>query len=203
MKWIWCQLERVFPHHSSPHQRDHTSHTLDSTALRCEPTKCNFAQCVPKFSWEGGGPFFEGLWKINQAMKKIALGWWHCWWCWWSLNDVVTGVHSTWNWQRGRTLSIGFYHPLLLPPLLVLFPTKTKPVLERKGSLKQILGETLYDDDNNQDIDRVHTCQDCIITIVIIVSKITDILINFDMLVKNIDLVTLSDAVGRICEPRL
>ena len=40
------------------------------------------------------------------------------------------------------------------------------------------------------------------IIIIVVVIIIINIRINFDALVKNIDLVTLSDAVGRICEPR-
>ena len=40
------------------------------------------------------------------------------------------------------------------------------------------------------------------IIIIVVVIIIINIRINFDVLVKNIDLVTLSDAVGRICEPR-
>ena len=41
------------------------------------------------------------------------------------------------------------------------------------------------------------------IIIIVVVIIIINIRINFDVLVKNIDLVTLSDALGRICEPRL
>ena len=130
--------------------------------------------------------------KRNQAMARTAPRVWS--WSWWSLNDVVVSKAQLKGGNEAEHYQSDF---IIQPPPSSFASTSFLNHFERCDLETKNLRQKPKADSRGppSHIMMAITClKNALLRIIIILT-------NFDVLVKNIDLVTLSDAVGRLCEP--